>query len=217
MSYQCDVTLCQDSLACLTPICHVDAGVPMNTTVSIDERAASPMLSVESHSWRTRLMHFVDEPKSSTGAQIFAWMSVFFVIVSIIGLQTVLRYPKTLSCADLMLGTVPHYRTYCSDWIIIIEACCVAWFSLELALRTISERSIKRCYTSFSLATVYKHSDRCLKSSMNIIDLVGIMPFYVDVIGWLYTGDKTLLLDNPDNEVTSVKNQFKGAFPHAFT
>ncbi|XP_013997795.1 potassium voltage-gated channel subfamily G member 2 [Salmo salar] len=106
-----------------------------------------------------RLHDMVENPQSGLPGKIFAFLSVVFVAITAV---------------TLCISTMPDLREEeergeCSQRcynIFVLETVCVAWFSLEFLLRFIQTPS--KCVF--------------LKTPLNIIDVVAILPYYITLI-----------------------------------
>ncbi|KAJ7991376.1 hypothetical protein DPEC_G00283170 [Dallia pectoralis] len=106
-----------------------------------------------------RLHNMVENPQSGLPGKIFACLSVVFVAITAV---------------TLCISTMPDLREeeergVCSQRcynIFVLETVCVAWFSLEFLLRFIQTQS--KCLF--------------LRTPLNIIDVVAILPYYVTLI-----------------------------------
>ncbi|XP_069075881.1 potassium voltage-gated channel subfamily G member 2-like [Pleurodeles waltl] len=106
-----------------------------------------------------RLRDMVENPHSGIPGKIFACLSVSFVAITAV---------------SLCISTMPDLREEedrgecsqkCYD-IFVLETVCVAWFSLEFFLRFIQAES--KCMF--------------LRTPLNIIDVMAILPYYVTLI-----------------------------------
>ncbi|KAM9301505.1 voltage-gated potassium channel regulatory subunit KCNG4 [Gastrophryne carolinensis] len=118
----------------------------------------------------SKLRDMVENPQSGLPGKVFACLSILFVATTAI---------------NLCVSTMPDLREEedrgeCSQKcynIFIIETVCVAWFSLEFALRFIQAKS------------------KCgfFREPLNIIDALAILPYYVSLI----VEDEQKTLDRP--------------------
>ncbi|XP_045706405.1 LOW QUALITY PROTEIN: potassium voltage-gated channel subfamily G member 2 [Phyllostomus hastatus] len=114
---------------------------------------------------RRRLRDLVDNPHSGLAGKLFACVSVAFVAVTAVG---------------LCLSTMPDIRAEeergeCSRKcrnLFVLETVCVAWFSFEFLLRSLQAES--KC--------------AFLRTPLNIIDILAILPFYVSLLVGLAAG-----------------------------
>ncbi|XP_066209544.1 potassium voltage-gated channel subfamily G member 2 [Saccopteryx leptura] len=114
---------------------------------------------------RRRLRDVVDNPHSGMAGKLFACVSVAFVAVTAVG---------------LCLSTMPDIRAEeergeCSRKcrnLFVLETVCVAWFSFEFLLRSLQAES--KC--------------AFLRTPLNIIDILAILPFYVSLLVGLAAG-----------------------------
>ncbi|XP_077405881.1 voltage-gated potassium channel regulatory subunit KCNG3 [Vanacampus margaritifer] len=103
--------------------------------------------------WLERARRAFEEPNSSLGAQLLASVSVVFVIVSMVMLCA-----STLPDWDTAKrNTVEEHR--------IVEAVCIGWFTAECILRFL----------------VARNKWDFLRRPLNIIDVVAITPYYVNM------------------------------------
>ncbi|XP_027009055.1 potassium voltage-gated channel subfamily G member 4 [Tachysurus fulvidraco] len=111
------------------------------------------------HGFLNRLRDMVDNPHSGWMGKSFAYISVAMIVVTVV---------------SLCISTMPELREEesrgeCSQkcqQIFIVETVCVAWFTLELALRFLQARS--------------KLEFAC--GPLNIIDAVAILPYYISLL-----------------------------------
>nr|XP_051696391.1 potassium voltage-gated channel subfamily G member 2 [Oryctolagus cuniculus] len=114
---------------------------------------------------RQRLRDVVDNPRSGPAGKLFACVSVAFVAVTAVG---------------LCLSTMPDIRAEeergeCSPKcrnLFVLETVCVAWFSFEFLLRSLQAES--KC--------------AFLRTPLNVLDLLAILPFYVSLLVGLAAG-----------------------------
>ncbi|KAM6453562.1 voltage-gated potassium channel regulatory subunit KCNG2 isoform 1-T2 [Liasis olivaceus] len=111
------------------------------------------------HLCMRKLRDMVENPHSGIPGKIFACISVSFVVITAV---------------SLCISTMPDLREEedrgecsqkCHD-IFVLETVCVAWFSFEFILRSIQAES--KC--------------AFLKTPLNIIDILAILPFYISLI-----------------------------------
>ncbi len=96
----------------------------------------------------------LEEPNSSTVARVLSAISMLFIFISVIG---------------LILGSLPQCQNAKGDPVVVIihmEQVCVAWFTLEYVSRFVM--CVGKC--------------KFVRSGMNIIDLLSIVPFYFELI-----------------------------------
>ncbi|XP_028673025.1 potassium voltage-gated channel subfamily G member 2 isoform X2 [Erpetoichthys calabaricus] len=108
---------------------------------------------------RRRLRDMVENPHSGIPGKIFACLSIIFVAITAV---------------TLCISTMPDLREEeekgeCSQRchnIFVLETVCVGWFSLEFFLRFIQTQS--KCVF--------------LRTPLNIIDIMAILPYYITLI-----------------------------------
>ncbi|XP_006897304.1 PREDICTED: potassium voltage-gated channel subfamily G member 2 [Elephantulus edwardii] len=114
---------------------------------------------------RRFLRDVVENPRSGLAGKLFACISVSFVAITAVG---------------LCLSTMPDIRAEeergeCSPKcrnLFVLETVCVAWFSFEFLLRSVQAES--KC--------------AFLRTPLNIIDILAILPFYVSLLVDLAAG-----------------------------
>ncbi|CAP35712.2 Protein CBR-KVS-4 [Caenorhabditis briggsae] len=116
---------------------------------------------------RRTIWNIIEEPASSGKAQVFAVFSVFFVLISISGL--VLG-----SLPELQVATKQKNNLTGEEYVEMepmpilgyIEYVCIVWFSIEYGLKMLvsAERS------------------RTFRQLLNIIDLLAILPFLIEML-----------------------------------
>ncbi|XP_063536872.1 potassium voltage-gated channel protein Shaw-like isoform X2 [Cydia strobilella] len=124
---------------------------------------------------KPQMWSLFDEPYSSNAAKVVGVISVFFICVSIISFclkthpdmrvpviknYTVTTANQTQSWALDKVQTNAHIAFF------YVECVCNAWFTLEILVRFIS--SPNKC--------------EFIKSSVNVIDYIATMSFYIDLI-----------------------------------
>nr|XP_053643157.1 potassium voltage-gated channel protein Shaw-like [Cherax quadricarinatus] len=128
---------------------------------------------------RPKICSLFDEPYSSWMAKVIAMLSVFFIVVSILSfcLKTHpnMRVPVIVNVTVTNLaknGTNLTYwylnkdRTDPHDAFFYVEAACNAWFTFEILMRF----------------TVTPMKLEFVKNTINIIDFVATLSFYMDII-----------------------------------
>ncbi|XP_060804843.1 potassium voltage-gated channel protein Shaw isoform X2 [Amyelois transitella] len=124
---------------------------------------------------KPQMWSLFDEPYSSNAAKIIGVISVFFICVSIISfcLKTHpdMRVPVIRNYTVTTANQTPSWaldkvQTNAHIAFFYIECVCNAWFTLEILVRFIS--SPNKC--------------EFVKSSVNIIDYIATMSFYIDLI-----------------------------------
>ncbi|CAG9788940.1 unnamed protein product [Diatraea saccharalis] len=124
---------------------------------------------------KPQMWSLFDEPYSSNAAKIIGVISVFFICVSIISfcLKThpdmrvpVIRNYTVTTANQTQSWALDKVQTNAHIAFFYIECVCNAWFTLEILVRFIS--SPNKC--------------EFVKSSVNIIDYIATMSFYIDLI-----------------------------------
>jgi hypothetical protein len=108
---------------------------------------------IETKTLKERIWSFMDEAESSRGATILAVTIMFLIAVS---------------CINFIVETLPIVQQSPSTtfWLFVIEAICSGLFTLEYILRF------------FSAPNKWKF----VREFLSIIDLLAIIPFYVEII-----------------------------------
>lgn len=116
---------------------------------------AEPERPMPSHKIQSKIWSLFEYPDTSSSARVIALFSCAIVLISI-----------ALFCIE----TLPEFQekdesgeTKDHDVFFTIEAVCIAWFTLEYAIRFLS--SPNKC--------------KFLVEVLNIIDLVAILPFFI--------------------------------------
>ncbi|GAV08232.1 hypothetical protein RvY_17956 [Ramazzottius varieornatus] len=142
------------------------------------------------HPLQRRIWQLVEVPHSSSAAKLFAIFSMLVIILSIITfcLETIPDLETALHPATLVetgvgvadnntVNGAPYTRRgtqVFNDPLFILETVCIAWFTLEFFVRLAVSPDKKRFFKSF----------------LNIIDLVAIIPYYVDLGVIIWGGEK---------------------------
>ncbi|KAI1713413.1 ion transport protein domain-containing protein [Ditylenchus destructor] len=151
---------------------------------SIDEFNRKP-LDPNSETWRQRIFRFC-EGDGTLGSTIFTFLSICFVLISVLGLvlgsvqefQVLIRTSQqndsTMQLLNQSEAAIVNEITEFNEEQIIwephpfftyLETTCIIWFSIEYFLRfSVAPR---RCQFMFQL--------------MNIVDLIAIIPFYLEM------------------------------------
>ncbi|XP_019585299.2 potassium voltage-gated channel subfamily V member 2 [Rhinolophus sinicus] len=114
-------------------------------------------------SQRRRLWNLMEKPFSSVAAKAFGVASSLFVLISIVALT---------------LNTVEEMHQHAEQGgprpiLEHVEMLCIAFFTLEFLLRLASTPDLRR-FT---------------RSALNLVDLVAILPFYLQLLIECFTGD----------------------------
>jgi len=102
--------------------------------------------------WRSALWGFLDFPKSSMPARVWATANIIIIVISVI---------------NLIWESLPKYRDD-PDIItfFIVDTVCVSYFTLDLVLRILSTP----CFKTF------------VSNVLNWFDFLAIIPFYVELM-----------------------------------
>ncbi|KAG7188961.1 hypothetical protein KM043_008559 [Ampulex compressa] len=122
---------------------------------------------------KPKIWSLFDEPYSSVAAKIISIVSVFFICVSILSfcLKTHpdMRVPvivnRSVKSVNTTSWVLDKTQTNAHDVFFYIECVCNAWFTLEFIIRITA--SPNRCVF--------------IRSSVNLIDMVATMSFYLDL------------------------------------
>uniref|UniRef100_A0A8D0MS87 BTB domain-containing protein n=1 Tax=Sus scrofa TaxID=9823 RepID=A0A8D0MS87_PIG len=125
--------------------------------------------------WQPRVWALFEDPYSSRAARYVAFASLFFILISITTfcLETHEGFihisNKTVTQASPIPGAPPENITNVEvetePFLTYVEGVCVVWFTFEFLMRI----------------TFCPDKVEFLKSSLNIIDCVAILPFYLEV------------------------------------
>ncbi|XP_052408971.1 potassium voltage-gated channel subfamily C member 1-like isoform X1 [Carassius gibelio] len=122
--------------------------------------------------WQPRIWALFEDPYSSKYARYVAFGSLLFILISIStfcletheAFNTI--YNKT---ENVTVGNVTReeivYEVVTDNWLTYVEGMCVIWFTIEVFARVI----------------FCPDKAEFFKSSLNIIDFVAILPFYLEV------------------------------------
>ncbi|XP_043495284.1 potassium voltage-gated channel protein Shaw-like isoform X2 [Polistes fuscatus] len=122
---------------------------------------------------KPQMWSLFDEPYSSPTAKVISIVSVFFICISILSfcLKTHpdMRVPvivnRSVKTGNATTWVLDKTRTNAHDFFFYIECVCNAWFTLEFLIRITA--SPNRCVF--------------IKSSVNVIDMVATLSFYLDL------------------------------------
>lgn len=132
--------------------------IPSPPVVSDDDDDDSDGDLLEADTFRQHLYLFLEEPESSTGARVISHMILYTIVISI---------------ASFVLETLPDLKDF-RLWK-IIEPVTTIIFTLEYIGRLL-------VCDAFPLESEL-HRTKCefIRSPMNILDLLAILPFYLEV------------------------------------
>ncbi|XP_062868679.1 potassium voltage-gated channel subfamily C member 2, partial [Trichomycterus rosablanca] len=122
--------------------------------------------------WRPIIWNLFEDPYSSPAARFVALASLFFIMVSITtfcletheAFNTVINKTET-SRSDGAPDPGPQYEMETDPALTYVEGVCVLWFTFEFLVRV----------------TFSPDKLEFIKSVLNIIDFVAILPFYLEV------------------------------------
>ncbi|XP_039629699.1 potassium voltage-gated channel subfamily C member 3a isoform X2 [Polypterus senegalus] len=122
--------------------------------------------------WRPRIWALFEDPYSSKYARYVAFGSLFFILISITtfcletheAFNTIINKTENWS-ADNVTRQEVVIEVVTDSWLTYVEGVCVIWFTIEFLMR------ITFCPDKVDF----------IKSSLNIIDFVAILPFYLEV------------------------------------
>ncbi|KAK3533314.1 hypothetical protein QTP70_016024, partial [Hemibagrus guttatus] len=120
------------------------------------------------HGFLNRLRDMVDNPHSGWLGKSFAYISVAMIAVTVVSL-CISTMPDLREEESRVNVNILHKQGECSQrcqQIFVVETVCVAWFTLELALRFLQARS--------------KLEFAC--GPLNIIDTMAILPYYISLL-----------------------------------
>ncbi len=152
----------------------------INEEIRKEEEAEKEKLNVELFAetcccpkLRRNVWDLMENPQTSPAARIIAFISIFFVVASTITLtlntipelQLKVNNTQTKNSNDSLMMTSQSI-TYVDNPIFeIMEAICIAWFTLEFILRFGSS----------------PNKLQFLRGPLNIIDLISILPYYISL------------------------------------
>ncbi|XP_018112696.2 potassium voltage-gated channel subfamily C member 1 isoform X1 [Xenopus laevis] len=122
--------------------------------------------------WQRRIWALFEDPYSSRYARYVAFASLFFILVSITTfcLETHETFNPIVNKTETeIVGNETQFRFYreteTEAFLTYIEGVCVVWFTFEFLMRI----------------TFCPNKVEFIKNSLNIIDFVAILPFYLEV------------------------------------
>ncbi|CAH8864685.1 unnamed protein product [Trichobilharzia szidati] len=144
-------------------------------TTTVDEFGSGCYANLKRQGW-----DLLEKPHTSRAARVFAIVSIFFILLSTIGLtlntipemqmNTTEKSPEHEIFHKTNHSTIEdeHSTSELKDnlYLDIVETICISWFTLEYLLR------------------LWCSPDKLkfLKRILNIIDLIAILPFYIHVL-----------------------------------
>ncbi|XP_072530178.1 voltage-gated potassium channel KCNC2 isoform X1 [Salminus brasiliensis] len=122
--------------------------------------------------WQPVVWNLFEDPYSSRAARFVAFASLFFIMVSITtfcletheAFNTIINKTEALR-NDSLLEVSPQYEIETDPALTYVEGVCVLWFTFEFLVRV----------------TFSPDKLEFVKSVLNIIDFVAILPFYLEV------------------------------------
>ncbi|XP_046842139.1 potassium voltage-gated channel subfamily C member 1-like [Xenia sp. Carnegie-2017] len=117
-----------------------------------NENNGGSTTSSRSQRWRKRIWEVVDDHTSTTMSKVYIWISLVFVIISVISL-----------CAST--DTHVENNNDGERVIKIVDYVCGVWFTIEFIIRIATCRDIKKFSIDF----------------LNWIDFLAIIPFYINI------------------------------------
>ncbi|XP_061571177.1 LOW QUALITY PROTEIN: potassium voltage-gated channel subfamily C member 2-like [Cololabis saira] len=121
--------------------------------------------------WQPVIWNLFEDPYSSGAARFVAFASLFFILVSITtfcletheAFNTIINKTESRNSSGPDLG--PQYEIETDPALTYVEGVCVFWFTIEFLVR------VTFCPVKLEF----------VKSVLNIIDFVAILPFYLEV------------------------------------
>uniref|UniRef100_A0A3P8TZX2 Potassium voltage-gated channel, Shaw-related subfamily, member 2 n=1 Tax=Amphiprion percula TaxID=161767 RepID=A0A3P8TZX2_AMPPE len=122
--------------------------------------------------WQPVIWNLFEDPYSSRAARFIAFASLFFILVSITTfcLETHEAFNKIINKTESVRNSSvpdsgPQYEIETDPALTYVEGVCVFWFTIEFLVR------VTFCPVKLEF----------VKSVLNIIDFVAILPFYLEV------------------------------------
>lgn len=139
--------------------------------LGIEDVAADGSVS-QWRKWQPAIWNLFEDPYSSRAARFIAFASLFFILVSITTfcLETHEAFNTIINKTEVILNSSlpdpgPQYEIETDPALTYVEGVCVFWFTIEFLVRV----TFCPCKLEF------------VKSPLNIIDFVAILPFYLEV------------------------------------
>ncbi|XP_031725743.1 voltage-gated potassium channel KCNC2 isoform X1 [Anarrhichthys ocellatus] len=139
--------------------------------LGIEDAAADGNVSLW-RKWQPVIWNLFEDPYSSRAARFIAFASLFFILVSITTfcLETHEAFNTIINKTELMRNSSvpdsgPQYEIETDPALTYVEGVCVFWFTIEFLVR------VTFCPVKLEF----------VKSVLNIIDFVAILPFYLEV------------------------------------
>ncbi|XP_032363587.1 voltage-gated potassium channel KCNC2 isoform X1 [Etheostoma spectabile] len=151
---------------------NVDTGEDDEETgkrLGIEDVAADGNVSLW-RKWQPVIWNLFEDPYSSRAARFIAFASLFFILVSITTfcLETHEAFNTIINKTGLnssVPDSGPQYEIETDPALTYVEGVCVFWFTIEFLVR------VTFCPVKLEF----------IKSVLNIIDFVAILPFYLEV------------------------------------
>ena len=110
------------------------------------------------------LWDLIEKPETSRAAEVISNISIIFVVISTVG---------------MVMATMPELEPQYPK-LALIEAVCISWFTIEYLLRFVDTKifRIEKYFPRFAGSP-----QKCdfVKGAMNIIDVLAILPYYLDL------------------------------------
>ncbi|XP_029109735.1 potassium voltage-gated channel subfamily C member 1-like isoform X1 [Scleropages formosus] len=122
--------------------------------------------------WQPRIWALFEDPYSSKYARYVAFGSLFFILISIStfcletheAFNTIYNKTENVTTGNVTREEVT-FEVVTDGWLTYVEGVCVVWFTIEVLLRVV----------------FCPDKAEFFKSSLNIIDFVAILPFYLEL------------------------------------